>query len=539
MAAVDKHDSMRLPYAKLTHATVCILPTQVRCLEQLLGRAAPPKEAGGTKEGSAESGSRRRSLSPKGPSGNRRASRMSAEAADKDSQAKAEANTLTLPAGTAGGHLRRARARQLQGRGAEALAQLEAGLGNLPKPQVQHPAAAVGGLPPPAPSAASAVPAALLLLWRARTKRAQHLPPDQVLSELRLALQHCGYPDEQPPAVAEEPYGADALASRRLAERGEGAMYGAESVRWWVCGLLCEEALLLEASGDAAAAVSLYQHVLERDAQHLTANANLARLLPLVEQDLLGAAVACVRVAEGAHKARSAAVDAVRSAGAEDDDNEKLILQLEVSEVGAWRLVRELESLRALLEQGFVRAGPAEATTRDVAITRQQGNIAVEIHAERQRMRREQDEEANESNLARRRRLHEAWKAQGALLSTLAHAPEKLYEALDGRLTTLMWGMERSAYFLNHTYAEQEDDGVAQARVSLGIGREGSTVVGHERGGVCAEGAKHELSSDDDSDDVPFTFEPRRRPAKDPNDEVVLDTPTADRLVAAAKLLRV
>ena len=99
---------------------------------------------------------------------------------------------------------------------------------------------------------------------------------------------------------AAEAYTEDEAANARAVVAAAAAPV-VPRASWWACGLLIEEARGLERSGELVEARKRYVAAAAWQRLHVVANANAARLLEKLDNDLLGASSSYVKHPRAAH----------------------------------------------------------------------------------------------------------------------------------------------------------------------------------------------------------------------------------------------
>lgn len=137
----------------------------------------------------------------------------------------------------------------------------------------------------------------------------------------------------------------------------------------------------------------------------------------------------------------------------------------------------------------------------------------MEMFAERTRILTDGADDGESDYAVRRRQLREVTRAQNQVLVALEHAPLRLYSKKDKKLKTLLWGVERSSFSLMQTLRGE--------RLGLRSERDERRVAQYNSGS----------DSDDEAQEEVQPAEARSL------FDLKINTPTADKLIEAAKLL--
>ena len=260
---------------------------------------------------------------------------------------------------------------------------------------------------------------------------------------------------------------------------------------WWACGLLLEEGRALEARNELSEARRHYSAATAWQKHHVVANANAARLLETIDNDLVGAATCYIQIIESTAEARRHAADASKELLEEDDDEDE-VNEMRHAAKCAFRIRDELIEQRQILQTGFAQRPADAGPPSELPVIKQQGGIAIAMDEERhrQKMATERalgmESSAPAANEVRRQRVAEATKIGGTLLAALAYNPQRLFDTVDGDLTFLLWGVEKSTVRLQAAMSrsakvtdkkkddEEEDDAERPGTVPAGSSRIGS-----------------------------------------------------------------
>jgi len=347
------------------------------------------------------------------------------------------------------------------------------------------------------------IPGALLYLWRSRTRKQLRRTSHEVTRDLRLALGHVEQVARSS-AMEQELKGTDP----EQPETGKPNFPYAAAENSFAASLLTELAYELEISEQPKLALASLQAARKRQSDHLVACNNAARLLRKVEEDAIEAMVAYVQVGRVTVERRKTLMNQALSG--ERDDDVPIRARTKAFDCAS-RIVGELEALLHMARTGFVGRPHEDGPPSEVHIAKQQGKLAVEMFEEQTRIMK-YDIGAGESDEAmRRRQLHEVIHAQNQVLQALDQSPLRLYSR-DKKLTTMLWGVERSSALLRQT--------IQSASITLGD-NDRQLLLADSPSDSEEEGEEEEIN----------------QPDRIPQPELKSSAPTAERLVEASKLL--